>query len=76
MMVVFSLLPGGLLQLNDVLTNGYWHARSLAYTGQDTARLLEWLRTPGDVVFIVFGAAPALIAVTLCYCNVRKARAG
>ena len=33
MMVVLSLLPRGLLQLWDVLQNGYWHARSLAYTG-------------------------------------------
>jgi nitric oxide reductase subunit B len=73
MMVVFSLFPGGVLQLIDVFENGYWHARSLAYTGQDTARLLEWLRTPGDVVFIVAGVVPALIAVTRCYLNVRSA---
>jgi nitric oxide reductase subunit B len=71
MMVAFSLFPGGVLQLKDVLANGYWHARSLDYTGQDTARLIEWLRTPGDVVFILFGALPALIGVTLCYLNVR-----
>jgi nitric oxide reductase subunit B len=71
MMVAFSLFPGGVLQLKDVLENGYWHARSLDYTGQEMARLIEWLRTPGDVVFIVFGVAPALMAVTLCYLNVR-----
>jgi nitric oxide reductase subunit B len=71
MMVVFSLFPGGVLQLKDVLENGYWHARSLDYTGQDMARLIEWLRTPGDVVFIVFGVVPALMAVTQCYLNVR-----
>jgi nitric oxide reductase subunit B len=74
MMVVFSLFPGGVLQLKDVLENGYWHARSLAYTGQDTARLIEWLRTPGDIVFIVVGVVPALIAVTRCYVNVRTGR--
>ena len=71
MMVVFSLFPGGVLQFVDVLENGYWHARGLSYTGQDTARLIEWLRTPGDVVFIIFGVGPALIAVTLCYLSVR-----
>jgi len=70
MMVAFSLFPGGVLQLRDVLANGYWHARSLDYTGQDTARLIEWLRTPGDVVFIVFGAVPALIGVTRCYLTI------
>lgn len=71
MTFVFSLFPGGVLQLMDVLENGYWHARSLAYTGQATARLIEWLRTPGDLVFIFVGVLPALIAVTLSYFNVR-----
>jgi nitric oxide reductase subunit B len=71
MMVVFSLFPGGILQLMDVLENGYWHARSLNYTGQDTARLIEWLRTPGDLVFIVVGIVPALIAVVRCYLSMR-----
>ena len=33
MMIVFSLFPGGLLQVWDVLQNGYWHARSLEYHG-------------------------------------------
>jgi nitric oxide reductase subunit B len=74
MMVVFSLFPGGVLQLMDVLQNGYWHARSASYTAQDTARLIEWLRTPGDVVFIIVGVVPALIGVTLCYFNVRMGR--
>ena len=71
MMVVFSLFPGGIMQFWDVLENGYWHARSLHYTGQDTARLIEWLRLPGDLVFIFAGVAPALIAGTKCYFNMR-----
>lgn len=74
MMVVFSLFPGGVLQLMDVLENGYWHARSLNYTRQETSRLIEWLRTPGDVVFIVVGVVPALIGVTRCYFKVRTGR--
>jgi nitric oxide reductase subunit B len=74
MMVIFSMFPGGVLQLKDVLANGYWHARSLDYTGQDTARLIEWLRTPGDVVFIVFGVVPALLAVTRCYLAINVPR--
>jgi nitric oxide reductase subunit B len=72
MMVVFSLFPGGVLQLTDVLENGYWHARGLEYTGQSGARLIEWLRTPGDLVFIFVGVVPALIAVTRFYFNVRR----
>ncbi len=72
MMVVFSLFPGGILQLMDVLENGYWHARGLTYTSQDLPRLIEWLRTPGDLVFIIAGVVPALIGVTKCYLNVRR----
>ncbi len=30
LMVILSLFPGGVLQLWDVLNNGYWHARSHA----------------------------------------------
>lgn len=72
MMVVFSLFPGGVLQLNDVLENGYWHARGLEYTGRSSARLIEWLRTPGDLVFIFVGVLPALAAVLRCYFGMRK----
>lgn len=72
MMVVFSLFPGGVMQIMDVLENGYWHARSLAYTGQEMARLIEWLRTPGDLVFIFVGVVPALIGVSKCYFNMRR----
>lgn len=67
MMVVFSLLPSGVLQVADVLENGYWHARSLAYTAGRWPRLLEWLRLPGDVVFIVAGALPIAIAIAMGY---------
>jgi nitric oxide reductase subunit B len=45
----------------------YWHARSLAYTGGDLARLLEWCRMPGDLVFIVFGVVPIAIAMVCAY---------
>jgi nitric oxide reductase subunit B len=71
MMVLLSLFPGGVLQLYDVLENGYWHARGLDYTARDTSRLIEWLRTPGDLVFIFVGVVPALIATVRRYLNVR-----
>ena len=67
MMLVMSLFPAGILQLIDVLENGYWHARSLAYTAGDLPRLLEWMRMPGDVVFIVFGVVPIVIAAGRAY---------
>ena len=67
MMIVLSLFPAGVLQMRDVLEHGYWHARSLAYSAGSWPRLLEWLRLPGDLVFIVLGALPVVIAVGLGY---------
>jgi nitric oxide reductase subunit B len=67
MMVIFSLFPSGILQMHDVIQHGYWHARSLAYTAGTVPRLLEWLRMPGDLVFIFLGALPIAIALCLGY---------
>lgn len=76
MMVGLSLFPSGVLQVWDVLQHGYWHARSLDYIGSDRSRLLEWMRMPGDLVFIVFGAAPLAIAATKAYLEMRTRRSG
>jgi nitric oxide reductase subunit B len=67
MMIVLSLFPAGVLQLRDVLQNGYWHARSLEYTATTLARALEWMRTPGDLVFIFVGVLPIALALLLSY---------
>jgi nitric oxide reductase subunit B len=67
LMIVLSLFPGGVLQILDVLQNGYWHARSLEYTGSKLARLSEWMRLWGDVVFILLGVLPILIALLSSY---------
>jgi nitric oxide reductase subunit B len=72
LMVLMSLFPGGVLQLWDVLEHGYWHARSIEYIGSDRARLIEWLRMPGDVIFIVFGAVPLLITSIKAYLGVHR----
>ncbi|MEO6102391.1 MAG: cbb3-type cytochrome c oxidase subunit I, partial [Pseudoxanthomonas sp.] len=71
MMVMFSLFPGGVLQVWDVIEHGYWHARSLEYTSTTLARTLEWMRLPGDLVFIVFGAIPLSIATIKAWMGVR-----
>ncbi|MEO8062882.1 MAG: cbb3-type cytochrome c oxidase subunit I [Pseudomonadota bacterium] len=73
MMVGMSLFPGGLLQVWDVLQNGYWHARSLEYVGSERSHLIEWLRMPGDVVFIVFGAVPLVVAALKGYSGLSEA---
>ena len=62
LMVILDLFPAGMLQLWDVLQNGYWHARSLTYTMAGTFHALEWLRMGGDLVFLLLGALPIAIA--------------
>jgi len=69
---VFSLFPGGLMQVYDVINHGYWHARSPAYTAAPLARTLEWMRMPGDLVFIGVGATPLAIALVVGYLSVWK----
>ncbi|RYE51829.1 MAG: nitric-oxide reductase large subunit, partial [Hyphomicrobiales bacterium] len=69
-MVVFSLFPAGVLQVWDVAEHGYWHARSIDYTGSVIPRRLEWMRLPGDLIFIVFGAVPISIAALKAYWHV------
>ncbi len=71
MMVVMSLFPSGLLQVWDVVQHGYWHARSLDYIGSERSRLIEWLRLPGDLVFILLGAVPLVIATVKAYLGMR-----
>jgi nitric oxide reductase subunit B len=75
MMVAMSLFPGGVLQVLDVVQHGYWHARSLDYIGSARSHLLEWMRLPGDLVFIVFGAVPLVIASIKGYIGVRATAA-
>lgn len=72
LMVVTNLFPGGVLQLTDVLNNGYWHARGLEFLNQGIMRTLEWLRLPGDAVFIGLGVAPLLVAAGMTYKYLRK----
>jgi nitric oxide reductase subunit B len=72
LMLVMSLFPSGLLQLWDVLQHGYWHARSIEYIGSPRQHLIEWLRLPGDLVFIIFGAIPITIATFKAWASVHR----
>ncbi len=71
-MVVTNLFPGGVLQFLDVVKNGYWHARRPEFLHERTVRIIEWLRLPGDLIFIGLGVIPALIIVRLAYKSTRK----
>ncbi len=74
MMVLSNLFPGGVLQLVDVLKHGYWHARSLEFLNESIVRIIEWARLPGDIIFIVTGVLPALLATGWTYRQLRTNR--
>ena len=64
-MLLITLFPSGIIQLADVVTNGYWHARSIAFTGSKSMSMFGWIRLPADFVFIVFGILPLCTATFL-----------
>jgi nitric oxide reductase subunit B len=66
LMVLLDLFPGGVLQLWDSLTNGYWHARRLTYLLSGTFHLLEWARIVADMLFIALGVIPMVVATLRC----------
>ena len=43
-MLFVNLIPVGLLQFQDSLQNGYWHARSPEFYAQPLVHALEWAR--------------------------------
>ena len=72
LMVICSLFPGGVLQLADVINNGYWHARGPEFLNQKLARTIEWARMPGDLVFIALGVIPAMVAAIVTYLGMKR----
>jgi nitric oxide reductase subunit B len=72
LMVITNLFPGGVLQLLDVMQNGYWHARSSDFLGQGTMKAIEWLRLPGDIIFIAFGAWPLFLSAGLAWKGLQR----
>jgi len=53
MMLFTSLLPVGFIQFIASASEGLWYARSEAFMQSDILQTLRWVRTIGDVVFIV-----------------------
>jgi nitric oxide reductase subunit B len=67
LMVVSNLFPAGVLQLWDVLNNGYWHARGPQFLNEPLVRTIEWARLPGDIVFIGLGVVPLVLAALMTH---------
>ncbi len=63
-----TLFPLGLIQLYESVNESYFSARSLEFLTNDTNELIEWMRLPGDIVFIGGGA---LMVLYICFIGVR-----
>lgn len=53
LMLFTSLLPIGIIQFVASASEGLWYARSESFMQGDLLQTLRWVRTFGDVVFIV-----------------------
>ncbi len=60
LMILFSLLPIGLIQVSASIEHGLWYARSQEFMQQDLITTLRWMRGLGDIVFGVGAFALAL----------------
>lgn len=72
-MVFATLFPLGILQLYQSVSAGYFEARELKFLTDPTMRFIEWLRLPGDALFIVGGALP-LLYITWLGIRYRRAK--
>ncbi|MES2631424.1 MAG: nitric-oxide reductase large subunit [Pseudomonadota bacterium] len=59
LMIFTSLLPIGIIQFHASVSEGLWYARSEEFMQQPLLQNLRWVRTFGDVVFIVGAIAMA-----------------
>jgi nitric oxide reductase subunit B len=48
----------------------------MEYIGNDRSHFVEWLRLPGDLVFILFGSLPLAIAAIKAYLGIRTLTGG
>lgn len=67
-MVFATLFPLGVMQLYHSISVSYYDARTLNYIGSKANAILEWMRMPGDIVFIIGGAVPILY---ICFQGIR-----
>ncbi|MEQ9546801.1 MAG: nitric-oxide reductase large subunit [Marinobacter sp.] len=59
LMLFTSLLPIGIIQFVASASEGLWYARSESFMQSELLQTLRWIRTVGDVVFIIGALAVA-----------------
>ncbi len=72
LMLLLNLIPLGGVQVYDAFANGYWHARDAAFFQRPAVRVLEWLRMPGDIIFIVAGILPVVYLALRVFANRKR----
>lgn len=72
-MLFVNLFPIGYLQLQDAVNRSYWHARRPEFFDQTLVRVFEWLRLPGDVLFILGGILPVVYLAVRMFAGRRRA---
>jgi nitric oxide reductase subunit B len=68
-MVFATLFPLGLIQLYHSVSVSYFDARTLKFISNPSNSLFEWMRLPGDALFIIGGTLPILY---LCWLGVSR----
>lgn len=63
LMILVDLFPAGIVQLWDVMQNGYWHARTPEFLMSGLFHTLEWARVIPDLLFMTLGVIPMVIAI-------------
>ncbi|OPZ85006.1 MAG: Nitric oxide reductase subunit B [bacterium ADurb.Bin429] len=71
-MVFVNLFPAGALQFADSVQHGYWHARLPEFFATPAMRVIEWLRLPGDLFFIVAGIGPIVYLAVRMWLNRKR----
>ena len=67
-MLFINLFPIGLLQLNEILATSYWQGRQPEFFARPMVRFFEWLRLPGDALFIT-GILPVVYLAVRMFLN-------
>ncbi|PYS99736.1 MAG: nitric oxide reductase large subunit [Acidobacteria bacterium] len=65
MEILFSLLPIGLMQTYQSVSQGYWYARSPEFMQTTIMQNLRWMRLFGDTVFAIGAIAFVWFAINL-----------
>jgi len=68
-MLFANLFPVGYLQLEESLKYSYWHARRPEFFQQPLVQFFEWLRLPGDALFIAGGILPVVYLALRMWLN-------